>query len=193
MMLESTFNILMIANSIATDDPYAYFELDQSYVVRAILPMWMTMFVGGFLHLVAWGQERRKEPKRQRHNTTLCWTARILYLVVGLAAFSYGALVECGHDTDWFTFVWPLALLVVPCILAWWWHLAGSLLLTALACFLAISACSSDLDRGYALGYLLPLAIAFSACAFMHLMVGVWELEANRGGRQGQQSDAAGT
>jgi len=58
MLLESTYNILMIASSIANHDPYAYFELDPSYVLRAILPMWMTILVGALLHLIAWGRER---------------------------------------------------------------------------------------------------------------------------------------
>jgi hypothetical protein len=41
MMLESSFNILMIAVSVATHDSYAYFEMDPSYVLRAILPIWV--------------------------------------------------------------------------------------------------------------------------------------------------------
>ena len=59
MMLESSVNILMIANSIATHDSYAYFELDPSYVLRAILPMWVTILVGSCLHLMAWARETR--------------------------------------------------------------------------------------------------------------------------------------
>jgi hypothetical protein len=60
MMLESSGNILMIAISIATHDPYAYFELDPSYVLRVILPIWVTILVGAFLHLIAWGTEKRR-------------------------------------------------------------------------------------------------------------------------------------
>ena len=59
MMLESSVNILMIANSIATNNPYAYFEADPSYVLRAILPMWVTILVGSCLHLMAWARETR--------------------------------------------------------------------------------------------------------------------------------------
>jgi len=60
MMLESSVNLLMISVSVATSDPYAYFELDPSYVLRVILPMWVTVFVGAILHQTAWWMETRK-------------------------------------------------------------------------------------------------------------------------------------
>jgi hypothetical protein len=185
IMFESSLNILMIANSIATHDSYAYFELDPSYVLRAILPVWVTMFVGGFLHVVAWGSEKgRTKSKENRHGTTLCWTARILSLIVGLSAFCYPLVVRSGHDAEGFTFVWPLLLFLVPGILAWWWHLAGSMLLACLACLVVTQASSSHRDIGYLLGSWLPMVLAFCTGSLLHLMAGMREREGNRGPQQ---------
>ena len=56
------FNLYLITVSLISRDPYAYFELDPSFVARAILPVWTAMFIGGFLHvIVCWWEERQSK------------------------------------------------------------------------------------------------------------------------------------
>jgi hypothetical protein len=58
LTIPAGFNVCLIAVSLINGDPYGYYELDQSFVARAILPLWMAMFIGGLLHLIAWWKER---------------------------------------------------------------------------------------------------------------------------------------
>jgi hypothetical protein len=61
LVCESSLHIMLLAASIVTHHPYAYFELDRSFVLHAILPFWTMLFVGGWLHLISWGNENRQQ------------------------------------------------------------------------------------------------------------------------------------
>jgi hypothetical protein len=61
LIIPAGLNLYLITVSLITRDPYAYFELDRSFVVRVILPIWTAAFVGGLLHIVAWCRERQSD------------------------------------------------------------------------------------------------------------------------------------
>ncbi len=61
LVSQSALHILWIAASMADRTSYGYFELDPSYVLRSILPIWTGMFVGGCLHFIAGSSESRNE------------------------------------------------------------------------------------------------------------------------------------
>jgi hypothetical protein len=128
--------------------------------------------------------------RRSVHGRALCWAARIISLLPGLAA-AYDSrdtviwAAKYGNVGDIFqtASMW-FALLVLPGLIAWRWHLAGSVLLAVPALMLVFVPFTSEIDRSYGLLCILPLGLALFAGAFINLMVWVWEVEGSRGPRQ---------
>lgn len=129
--------------------------------------------------------------RRSVHGKALCWAARIVSLIPGIGATAYVSIdtaiwaAKYGSGGDIFqTATLCFALLVLPGLIAWCWHLAGSVLLAVPALMLVFVAFTGEIDRSYAFCCMLPLGLAFFAGAFMHLMVWVWEVESSQGRRQ---------
>ena len=136
------------------------------------------------------GKMGDRETGKPVHGRALCWAARIISLLPGLAA-AYASIhtviwaAKYGNVGDIFqTASMCFAILVVPGLIAWRWHLAGSVLLAVPALMLVFVPFTSEIDRSYGLLCILPLGLALFAGAFINLMVWVWETEGNRGPRQ---------
>ena len=139
------------------------------------------------------GKMGDRETGKPVHGRALCWAARIVSLIPGIAYASIATAIraaEHGSGGEIFqTAAGCFAILVLPGLIAWRRHLAGSVLLAGYALvivfvgFTSEVAFTSEIDS-HGLLWILPLGLALFAGAFINLMVWVWETEGNRGPRQ---------
>ncbi|OGO03581.1 MAG: hypothetical protein A2Y72_05465 [Chloroflexi bacterium RBG_13_53_26] len=111
---------------------------------------------------------------RPEHGKALCWAARIVSLLPGTAATAYAAYVSMrwpaayGSEGPLFFF----AILALPGLIAWRWHLTGGLLIV-FSGTMFVSYCIVWLPYESVVFYYLvwPSAMVFFAGGVLHLVV----------------------